>query len=651
MNRYYNPTPREYVSTHVDMPWEFLQGVAEQKQKGFDTAVAAGDAASSLLNFEVIPGDVKFKNELQKKYNDRILEAQNYVQQTGDFSTASRKLTGVVRDIAQDPYINNMKAAVPIWKEQQKEKSKLESEGEILDFNNKWDYMHSTVDPETGATRSYQQSLPYKARTIGKAFYDDVKDSIDAKVIETFGDRVKKVNGEWVSKKTGERLSNELLPIMSTALEEIIPRYPNYFRDRTTYEIKQGVSKQDTTPNWIDKMTKALAAEYGVNNVEYDYKYDEKDFYNWKKQQEEPVKPPPVQVIAVPNKNKSNTFDLSKVVETESIREPIIGSTKEKVTTYVKKYKNPTNLSEHQKELFVSYMATHNRDVGAKILQGTASQEDLKNAYTGFEQFYNASNLAMSSNDLAYPMEDAKDYHNAVFGVDKQDLTVSDLSTAAGYDKSTEIINLQTGEKTTLGKIQVTKKGDKINHVNVNTDYTPINSLTERARELKITSPDRFASAVSITDDEGNLYAMPKPTNRIKLSDVPINKLHNIKYKPNIPTAVTIPTKTKPNDKGQVFLENKTYYTVFIPLDDSGKPLSSSEYINRRKENLPVHGVTQVFKSKKAASGAMENPNEINKDLVIDFNTSEGNLDVNSNEYMFMQDPQQIYNALENINY
>jgi hypothetical protein len=309
--RYYKPRLREYVSTQVDMPWEFLQGVAEQKQKGYDTALATGDAASNLLNFEVIPGDVQFKNELQRKYNDRIMEAQKYVQQTGDFSKASRDLMGIVRDISQDPYINNMKAAVPIWKEQRKSAEELDSQGEILDFNrNSWDYMYSTVDKETGATRSYNQKLPYKARTLGKAFYDDVKDAIDGRVIQKFSDRVKKVNGEWIYNTTGKRLDSELLPIMKTALQEIIPRYPNYFRDRTKYEIQQGVSKEDATPSWIDNMTKALAAEYHVNDLEVNYNWDELDLYEKKKQLDELAEQPlvlPGQAIDIPG----NVFNTS----------------------------------------------------------------------------------------------------------------------------------------------------------------------------------------------------------------------------------------------------------------------------------------------------------------------------------------------------
>lgn len=309
MNRFYKPTPREYVSTHVDMPWEFLQGVAEQKQKGFDTALATGDAASKLLNFEIIPGDVQFKNELQRKYNDRILEAQKYVQETGDFSTASRKLTSIVRDIAQDPYINNMKAAVPIWKEQQKEKDKLESEGEILDFNRSWDYMHSTVDPETGSTRPYNQKLPYKGRTIGKAVYDDFKDSIDGKVIQTWGDRVEKRNGEWVYTDTSTRLGKDLLPIMQTAGYEISGRYPTYFRDRTLHEIKSGVSKEGETPKWLQSLMGGLASEYHVSNLKTTYNYDEKDLYTWKKQQDKLDEQPlvlPGQALDIPG----NMFDF-----------------------------------------------------------------------------------------------------------------------------------------------------------------------------------------------------------------------------------------------------------------------------------------------------------------------------------------------------
>jgi hypothetical protein len=308
MNRFYKPTPREYVSTHVDMPWEFLQGVAEQKQKGFDTAVASGDAASSLLNFEVIPGDVEAKKKIQEKYNSRILEAQDYVSKTGDFNTASRILTGVVRDIAQDPYINNMKAAVPIWKEQEKKAAEMKTEGEDLGFNWNWDYMHSTVDPKTGSTRTYNQQLPYKARTLGKAVYDDFKDSIDGKVIQTWGDRVEKRNGEWVYRETGKRLGQDLMPIMETAGYEIQGRYPTYFRDRTLHEIKSGISKEGEKPKWLQSLMGGLASEYHVSNVKTTYEDDWKAKLDYENKLKNPTPLVlPGQALDIPG----NMFDAS----------------------------------------------------------------------------------------------------------------------------------------------------------------------------------------------------------------------------------------------------------------------------------------------------------------------------------------------------
>ena len=111
MNRFYKPTPREYVSTHVDMPWEFLQGAAEQKQKGFDTADAGVDTAGKLLQFETIPGDEPWKAEKQKQYNEQLLKVRDQLHTTGNSSEAAKALTNVVRNISQDRDIAIMTGA------------------------------------------------------------------------------------------------------------------------------------------------------------------------------------------------------------------------------------------------------------------------------------------------------------------------------------------------------------------------------------------------------------------------------------------------------------------------------------------------------------------------------------------------------------
>lgn len=276
--RFYKPRLNEYVSTQVDLPWEFLQGVAEQKQKGYDTALATGDAASKLLNFEVIPGDVQSKNELQRKYNDRILEAQKYVQETGDFSTASRKLTSIVRDIAQDPYINNMKAAVPIWKEQQKSVEDLRSDVQIAPFNDTWDYMYSTVDKDSGMTRSYNQKIPYKARTIGESFKKELEESVANVHANKTGQRIRKTaDGYWVDESNAKITENQLTPLFDAAFEEIRDRYSPYIQDRVKYEKGQGKSGSD----WFSNMKAQVVGERLVND--YEIKLLEDNFETGKK--------------------------------------------------------------------------------------------------------------------------------------------------------------------------------------------------------------------------------------------------------------------------------------------------------------------------------------------------------------------------------
>jgi hypothetical protein len=279
--RFYKPRLREYVSTQVDMPWEFLQGVAEQKQKGYDTALATGDAAGKLLNFEVIPGDVQAKNELQKKYNDRIIKIQDYIQSTGDFNGASREFTGIIRDIAQDPYINNMKAAVPLWKEQQKGVEDLRSNMEIAPFNDTWNYMYSTVDPQTGMSRSYNQRVPYKARTVGDAFKKEMEESISNVHADKFGKRIEKTkDGYWIDESGARVTSDRLTPLFDAAYEEIQDRYTPYIQDRYKYEKGQGKSGSD----WFSNMKYQIIGERLIND--YEIRLFEDNFETGKKLEE-----------------------------------------------------------------------------------------------------------------------------------------------------------------------------------------------------------------------------------------------------------------------------------------------------------------------------------------------------------------------------
>ena len=163
MNRFYKPQARQYVSSYVDMPWEFLQGVAEQKQKGYDTALASADAASKLLDFKVNPGDMAGKKQVQNEYNERILKGVDHIRNTGDFNSGARDVANIIRDIVQDPRIQVMTGAVEPYSKQAPAIEKMKQENKLLKpWQSNWNPMYSTYNPETGELRPYNQDVGYE---------------------------------------------------------------------------------------------------------------------------------------------------------------------------------------------------------------------------------------------------------------------------------------------------------------------------------------------------------------------------------------------------------------------------------------------------------------------------------------------------------
>jgi hypothetical protein len=90
----------------AQVPWEFLQGVAERKQKGFDQGLAETDALDSLLKgirvHDVYQKDLRTKQETLNKGIEAI---RNDLQNTGDYSGASRKIMNLKRDMQNDNFL------------------------------------------------------------------------------------------------------------------------------------------------------------------------------------------------------------------------------------------------------------------------------------------------------------------------------------------------------------------------------------------------------------------------------------------------------------------------------------------------------------------------------------------------------------------
>lgn len=250
--RFYKPRLREYVSTQVDMPWEFLQGVAEQKQKGYDAALAQGDAANKLLNFEVNPGDMPGKQQVQKEYNDQLYKITDYIRQTGDFNTASREFSKVLRNIAQDKRIAIMTNAVEPHKEVMKSLTSLMEKG-APELGLKANPMYATYDPATGMLRPYNQRAGYDAREAHENFNKTLESAIDNVAVTQYGytnagnGMYKDVSGHYVS---GDKLKQ----IIMLALPAVQSAYSTYLNDLQEDDIRKGLKPGTQMSNILNRI-------------------------------------------------------------------------------------------------------------------------------------------------------------------------------------------------------------------------------------------------------------------------------------------------------------------------------------------------------------------------------------------------------------
>jgi hypothetical protein len=269
--RFYKPRLREYVSTQVDMPWEFLQGVAEQKQKGYDDALATGDAANKLLNFEVIPGDMEGKQAIQQEYNELLYGITDYVRQTGDFNTASREFSKVIRNIAQDKRIQIMTNAVPVHKEVMKSANQLLEKG--ASFGVKADPMFRTYDPATGELRPYNQSAGYNNIEVNDQFRRAFENLLDNAVASGGGSKKPTADGQYYVTSKGEALTQkQLAALVKPNIGNLLNNYSRFVKDLNDIDVMSGLQSGTTINNMINSVINERV--YSKSYTDYDYTED-----------------------------------------------------------------------------------------------------------------------------------------------------------------------------------------------------------------------------------------------------------------------------------------------------------------------------------------------------------------------------------------
>lgn len=596
MNRFYKPTPREYVSTQVDMPWEFLQGVAEQKQKGYDTALASGDAATNLLNFEVIPGDTQIKNEIQKKYNDKIIEVQDYIQQTGDFNTGSRKLTSIIRDIAQDPYINNMKAAVPIYKEQRKAYDEMKQKGELRNWwESDFDYMYSTVDKE-GKPRSYNQNVGVKTADFHKAASDSFG---KLNMFKTETGRTMFIDKDGIKRDITEGGGSIVVKDIEARAKSALPAYRNTdayanHKLRAQKELERGLPElvkayEEKGYQAIIDRADALGYENMVSTNLDQLAYERKSIYNDNSYTDDdlrsrgldpenpPLQPGPNTSLVTQPYKPIGIVDLQTVPVKATNNNPnasVIGVTSG--------YSNATNFNQ----IPVEYRNTFEKLY--KQFKGNTAYENVKSGkqtltedeLQQFTTIYNSLNRGLRTNTSTAPIgtkpAQISAKHGELFGVPEEVVKADVLTKGpAGYSPSTKIYDTVKGEWTTFEEIEKGSK-EKPFKYRVNMRYTTQNPLYMLSGNDK-----RFVKGYSLISENGlHQYIIPERESNVSQLDELQAQLGSAVYSEGVPAKVEL---LSTGDRDVFSMYEKGVFSLMTRDPETGKP----EYYTE-KDGKPV---------------------------------------------------------------
>jgi|694.fasta_scaffold01272_21 hypothetical protein len=539
MNRFYKPTPREYVSTHVDMPWEFLQGAAETKQKGFDTAVATGDASEKLLNFKVAPGDIENYKKKVGQYNSEIQGATDYLFETGDYTNASRKLVGTVRNITADTDINEMKAFQANWEKALEERQKDPDyktrswwqQGEDLNTATSW-------NPELGRHVNRSIDTGYKSPDLNK----DLR--------ETFGTlhMSKSETGyDIVNDATGE------IEHITTGGGSITPKYiefraktilPNYLQTASGKDHIIQAQKEGYTGDALMKRASEIAYtnlyNHGLQQIQSESKNIRRKDYQpeWKRNE----------ILGKVEAEKKYIPDSSFVVTKE--QKPI--TTSDLLPLGANAKTNMFGSGDIMKikfapktfsDLAPKYRAT--AEAAYKTLYGEVKYNEVKSGkkelttadLNNFVSYYNNLNLGLRSNTNTASIPDVKLLHNDLFGFKEDAVPGGVIASGAGrnYPPNTKVYDVINSEWTTLGQIE-TANGDKAIKYTVNKEYGSHNPI------YQISGKDPyFAQGYSIVGTQGNkTFQYILPTNTKNDEATMEAEVNNAIYSSGLPTHVNL---------------------------------------------------------------------------------------------------------------
>jgi hypothetical protein len=575
MNRFYKPTPREYVSTHVDMPWEFLQGAAETKQKGFDTAVATGDASEKLLNFKVAPGDIENYKKKVGQYNSEIQASTDYLYETGDYNNASRKLVGTVRNITADTDINEMKAFQANWEKALEERQKDPDyktrawwqKGEDLNTATSW-------NPELGRHVNRSIDTGYKAPDLNKDLRETFG-TLHMSKSERGYDIVNDATGEIEHiTKGGGAITPEYIKFRAQTI------LPNYLQTASGKDHIIQAQKEGYTGDDLMKRASEIAYTNLYNHGLQQLESESKNISSKSYQPEKKYIPDSSFVVT----KEQKPITTNNLLQQKS-KGKIFGTDLSIINA-------PKTFSD----LAPKYRAT--AEAAYKTLYGEVKYNQVKSGkkeltsadLNNFVSYYNNLNQGLRSNTNTASIPDVKLLHNDLFGFKEDAVPGGVIASGAGrnYPPNTKVYDVINSEWTTLGEIE-TVVGDKGIKYSVNKEYGSHNPI------YQISGKDPyFAQGYSLVGTQGNkTFQYILPTNTKNDEATMEAEVNTATYSSGLPTHVK--------------LHNQDY-TIIHKKDDEGNNAFFMVDINPATGIPTTHsidGKPAIFETPEALVGTV----------------------------------------------
>jgi len=579
MNRFYNVGRKEYTDPFQALPLEFMQGVAERKQKEFDVADLSLAGIPDQYKFNPIPGDANSYKEKIEAYNNQVLDLSEQLHQTGNSSKVAREVFKLRQKIANDSNLNVMKNAYEPWKKSKEESEKMDAETpggrspwqkEIEDFNS------VTTQGQDGQHRARNFGVGFKTPEYNK----DLKDSFgDVKPIitENGGTQFNFKDGtkiDW-NTKTGIVDQDRITGQAKSALN--LYSQTGSFKDHILEGNKlaqQGSITPENINNFAISKGLALLTSFGQRELQMDISTTENihvlpsDYLDRFAPKPDPIYTQDQSLVTSPEAKYDEMSDLYNVtVKGGSGESSLTMGTSNSSGTIIKTPKTYNQLSGQIKKDFDNYAENFLNFQDPNLFKKIQSGEKQAGQYfAGFKAYTNALRKGLRSNTITTNVsnDDHKQLNNDLFGENADDVTLVNIQTGRGYNGETKIFKAD-GSPIKIKDIKGTDDSDKQYKFHINKVLGTHNPLYMASGR-----DPRFSTAYSLINQEtGEQFFLPN--NNASVNAINEAEVASSLYTPGVPTKIILR-----NAQGQ----KATFFTMY---DKSTKSFKAWD-----KNRLPI---------------------------------------------------------------